>query len=133
MATTLSYGYVRPSDGDRGITFWDQLADDITQLNSHSHNGTDSARLTSQSITAVSAAITTAGWSLQSNGIYRQTVNMPAGTDFDDYGIAFQITASTGSVGVGQRVDLLVEKVSDTSYYLYSNDNALAVTAIYIV
>ena len=46
MATTLSYGFVRPATGDKGSVFFPALEDNITQLNSHDHDGTDSALMT---------------------------------------------------------------------------------------
>ena len=125
MSTTLTYGYVKPADGDRGSTFWDDLADDIQQLNDHSHDGSDSSLLISTSIIPVSNSVLVADWGNLTNGIYRATVNCPAGVDYDDYPMAFR--DSTGA-----NVYLSTEKINSTSFYVYSNSN-VDITIHYIV
>lgn len=131
MSTTLSYGFVRPATGDKGSTFWGQLENDITQLNDHTHNGSDSALLTATSFLAVSQTISAASWAHQGAGTYRQTVTMPAsittnGGVFDDYLIQFRDNTS------GQVITPTVERVTPTTFYVYINDNTITLKAKYI-
>ncbi len=132
MPVTLSYGYIKPITGDTGATFWSNLEADITQLNSHSHNGIDSAILSSTSITPVAdtTSIVAVNWVLVSLGTYRMAVTTPPSISFDSYGLSFQITNGTD---VGARVFPTVVKISATSYYVYTNDNTVNMTVLYMV
>lgn len=130
MAITLSYGYIKPEDGDTGVTFWDQLAADIQRLNDHTHNGTNSAILTAQSVEGVSDTISSASWSATSGGTYRQLVTTPPGITFDAYARNFVI--ANGSE-IGHQIYPSVEKVTNTTYYVYTNDNTIDLTVLYLV
>lgn len=129
---TLSYGYKRPANGDTGATFWDNLSFNITRYNGHSHNGVDSAQLTSIAITVVqdTTSLVAANWVLVSGGLYRTLVTVPASITYDGYGLEFQITNGTDS---GYRVQLASLKVSNTTFYVYSNDATINVTILFTV
>lgn len=133
MATTLSYGFVRPANGDRGTTFWDDLADDITQLNNHSHNGTDSAYLTPNSVSALSQDLAKASWVLVSNGIYSQSVTITGSGVYNNLAIVFRVKAinSSTTATVGDILLLSYTKTSATQYTVYCNDPELDLTVIY--
>jgi hypothetical protein len=130
MPTTLSYGFVKPQTGDKGSVFFPDLEDNIQQLNDHTHNGTNSAKLTAAAMTATTQAILSASWSLLGDGIYRQLVTVPAsltgnGGTYDNHAVQFRNTAN------GRMLYLSTEKASSTTYYLYINDNSIDVTAVY--
>jgi hypothetical protein len=131
MATTLSYGFEKPATGDKGTVFWPALEDNIQQLNDHTHNGTNSARLTSVGSQATVQSVTAVGWSSVGDGLYRQLVTLPAaltavGGVYNDYKIQIRNAAAT------ERVLLLpVEKVSTTTFYVWINDNTIALKVIY--
>lgn len=121
---TLSYGFKKPQDGDKGSIFWDALADDIQQLNDHTHNGVDSALLSSSAMTGLTQSVLAAGWVHQGGGTYRQLVNTPGGRDIDNYQLSFKDAN-------GHQLVLTVEKVTDSSFYVYINDNTVDLTAMY--
>lgn len=123
---TLSYGYKKPQTGDRGSSFFTAMEQNIQRLNDHTHNGTDSAPLPAQSITGIPQAILAVNWVTYGGptGFYRQQVTVPAGFDYDEVGISFRL--STGEI-----IYPTVERVSDTQYYIYTNDNTLAYVAVY--
>lgn len=130
MSTTLSYGFVKPTTGETGAVFFPILEDNIQKTNDHNHNGTNSARLTAIAMAAVTQAISSASWSHQGAGTYRQTVSIPAslqavGGTYDDYNIQMRDSSS------GNILYLTIEKVSSTSYYVYINDNSISLTAVY--
>lgn len=127
---TLSYGYLKPQTPDNGGDFFPALEQDIQQLNDHTHNGSNSALLTSQSITPVSQTILTASWSATSGGTYRQLVTTPPAIDFDNYGLAFRIASGAN---LGFEIHPSVERVTDTTFYVYTNDNTIDVTILYLV
>lgn len=124
---TLSYGYKQPQSGDTGSTLWQALEDDISRLNGHTHNGTDSAHLPVQNFTTTKQLILAAAWAGFGGptGHYRQAVAIPAGFTFDDFSVDFRDTAT------GRKLYMGVTKIDNTSFYLYSIDNTLAVTAVY--
>ena len=122
---TLSYGYKRPQTGDQGSTLFQALEDNITRLNDHDHDGSDSAQLTTSSVVATTQSISSGSWSATSQGNYRQLVTLPGSLDIDDIGII--IKNSSGHI-----VHATIEKVSDTTYYVYTNDNSTGFTAVYV-
>lgn len=122
---TLTYGLKRPETGDAGTSLFTALEDNITQIDAHTHNGTDSPLLPAQSIEAVAQTISSASWVASgATGHYRQTVTMPAGFDFDEVQIGFRTTA-------GIVIMPTVEKVNDTSYRVYTTDNTINFIAVY--
>ena len=125
MATTLTYGFVRPTTGDVGSSFFGNLEDNITRTNDHDHNGTNSKKLTSASITARTGTLLAASWASEGNGTYSQTVSMPVGMSFDDYFLCFKNAS-------GHQVFPTVEKVSSSSYEVFVNDNTLVLTVLYL-
>lgn len=127
MAITHAYGLVEPQNGDTGSTFFPQIAADIAQIDGHTHNGSNSALLTSTSITPVSATISSGSWIATSGGTYRQSVQTPAGITYDSYGVQFRDNA-TGNV-----VALTVEKIDATHFYAYTNDNTKNYKVLYLV
>lgn len=135
MSTTLSYGFKKPTTGDKGggATGWfKQLEDDITQLNGHTHNGSNSAPLSTASVIGTRQTILSAasgGWVLVANGIYSKTVTMPAGLLYTQVSIEIQSgVAATG----GAKIFLQTEPTASTNEVkVYSNDNTLDMTLVY--
>lgn len=125
MSTTLTYGLVVPADGETGSIVFPILEADITQIDGHSHNGVNSARLTRTAITSITALISSASWVATTGGTYRQLVTMPAGVSYGDVFINFVLTT------LGHQIFPTVEKVSASTYYVYTNDNSLDYTAVY--
>ncbi len=123
---TLTYGYKKPETNDRGNIFFVPLAADIQQLNDHFHNGVDSALIPGSSIIKPTTSILAVGWSATSGGRYRQEITLPTGFLFASAIIRF-ITAA------GNVAELTTELGSAANkYYVYVNDNTLALTAVYV-
>lgn len=124
---TLSYGYKKPQNGDRGAAgFFTPMEDNIQRLNDHTHDGTNSAPLPAQSILGVAQNILAVNWVTYGGptGFYRQLVTVPPGFDYDKVFISFRTTA-------GHYIFPSVEKVSTTQYYVYITDNTLSLVAVY--
>jgi len=109
----LSYGYELPETGDFGDVWFVSIEDNIKRLNSHSHNGTDSAKITSSSVTSTHQTVLSGTFSVV-GGRYRSTVSMAAGLSFDDYLIICKDPSS------GDQVFLSIEKIDANSFYLYT-------------
>lgn len=122
---TLSYGYLKPETGDKGTTLFTALEGDIQRLNDHTHNGTDSASLPAQSISAVTQTILSAAWVASgATGHYRQLVTCASGFTIDATNIGFRSVA-------GHIIFPTVEKVTATTFYVYTTDSSAAMTAVY--
>ena len=128
MSSTTTYGYKLPADGDLGSTFWNDLEDDISRLDAHTHNGTNSPKITAASVNSTrdAAAIT---WAVLGGAEFRATITVPAG-------IVVPYGSSTGQIPLfiasNEIVFLKWLAISTTQYYVYSNDNTLAFTVFYI-
>lgn len=120
---TLSYGYKKPQTRDSGSTLWTALEDNIQRVNDHTHNGVNSSKITTASVTATTQSVPEADWVSTSQGNYRQLITL-SGLLFDEINIDFRNES-------GHPVFLEVEKVSSTTYYVYTNDNSMTYTAVY--
>lgn len=124
MATTLSYGYIQPQNGDPGSTWFPALNSNIAQLNSHNHDGVTSAQLASTSITSGSVSIPAASWVLVEPGKYSQLVTCPSGYNMTQYSITFYL--STGEI-----ITPSITQNSGTTFTVFSPFNTLTYTAVF--
>lgn len=122
----LNYFFKKPQTGDKGSVFFPALEQNFQQLNDHTHNGANSAKIPGSSVTSVAQAVV-GSWSPTSGGTYRQIVTLPGTMLFDDYAILFRDQASPK-----KQLFLDVEKISSNTYYVYTNDNTISVTAYYL-
>jgi hypothetical protein len=122
---TLTYDFEKPETGDKGDVFFPALEDNVQKLNDHTHNGVNSAKITSSSVTTTTQAILAAGWVSQGGGTYRQLVTMSGSLLYNDYFINVKLTSS------GHQVFPVIEKVSANTFYVYINDNTLDLTLYY--
>lgn len=121
---TLSYGYLKPQTGDLGPVVFPALQDNIQRLNDHSHDGSNSAQLTRTAVASSTQTLSSASWGATSGGNYRQAVTMPAGFDFDTISLEFRLST-------GELIHPTVERISDTSFYVYINDNTQNLIVLY--
>jgi hypothetical protein len=121
----LSYGFKKPETGDKGSVFFPALAFDIQQLNDHTHNGSDSAKLTTLSSISTTKAISAASWSSLGGGMYSQRVAMPAGLLWAQTIVQIKDTN-------GNNYDLRLDKVVGAEQFdVFCNDNTLNLVAYF--
>ena len=71
MSTTLTYGLKKPVDGDDSASWMDDYEDNLDLLDSHNHNGTNSAQLSSAAIAKESVeAVVVGDWTGGSAGAW---------------------------------------------------------------
>lgn len=123
---TLSNGYLLPETGDRGNVFFPALESNIQRLNDHSHNGSDSERLTIEALegSTDTTSLVPANWVLQANELYRAPVTMPGNRLFDTTTISLR---ANNKPLYGD-----IEKVTINTFYVYVSDPTLSVTVLYI-
>lgn len=121
MATTLSKGYIKPSNPDTGDTFWANLATNIQLMNDHVHDGT-----LGNVLPTVTANVPSASWAAVAGqaGTYSQTMTMPAALSYDACEVSFRLTNGT-------KIYPTCTRVSATQYVVYTNDNTQSYTAVY--
>ena len=118
---TLSYGFKKPENDDRGDLFFPAMEENMQQLNDHTHNGVNSALLATTSQTILSASWVAAAIG---GGLYRQLITVPTGFSYDTADIWFKLST-------GEYVYPSIERASSTTYYIYTNDNSLTYVARY--
>lgn len=123
---TLSYGYLKPQTGDAGSIWFPALEQDLIQLNEHDHDGINSAPLATGAVLSTNQAILASNWVSVGGGTFRQAITLPAGLIWGMMWVNFLLAAS------GNQVYPVVEKISSTSYYVYTNNNTLDYTAVYV-
>ena len=119
---TLSYGYKNPENGDRGSIWFPALNDNIVRLNGHTHDGSNSPLIAATAVTK--GTVTTSTWSANGTGSYRQTLTVPSGFNMDDYSISVYDAS-------GIRVLPSIEKLSTTTFRIYTLDNTFVYTVIF--
>lgn len=123
---TLTYGLKRPQTRDTGSTLFTALEDNITQLDAHSHDGITSALLSTASLVATTQTISSASWGAAvSTGRYRQTITLPGSLSLTN---CYPLFKDANGIGVL----LTWEKVTTTTYYVYTNDSSQNYTAVYV-
>lgn len=128
---TLQYLRQQPETNDPSDVWMPSLAANVSKDDVHNHDGVNSKKLTSVlSNTITTQSILAAAWVLVSGGRYRQVITLPVvGTtqiNYDDVSMQFRL--STGEI-----VNPTIEKISATTYYVYTVDNSQALTVLYSV
>lgn len=79
MADTLSFGYLRPANGDPANAWQPAINSTITQVNDHDHDGSNSANISPASITALLTTISVGDWgAADGDGNYTVSKAAPA-------------------------------------------------------
>lgn len=123
---TLSNGYLLPDSGDRGNVFFPALEDNIQRVNDHTHNGSNSEKLTPESFVGLTdiLSLVPANWVLQASGLYRAPVVMPGNKTFDTTTISLRLN--------DKPVYGDIEKLTSNTFYVYVNDPSISVTVLYL-
>ncbi len=120
-----SFGFLKPDNGETGSVVFPALNTNTQKLNDHTHNGVNSAKLTSTSVEGVTQSILSAAWVATTGGYYRQVITVPPNLTYGKFFVAFQNPS-------GHQIFPTVEKIDATSFYVYTIDNSEGMTAIYV-
>jgi len=121
---TLSFGFKKPQAPDKGPVVFPAMEDNIQKLNDHTHDGSNSSKITTASIESTKQTILAAAWVSLGGGNYRQLINLAPGFDFDTCVMSFRDPS-------GSYIHPSVERVSDTTAYIYTNDNTINMDIYY--
>ena len=131
---TSLYGngsYIMPTDDDVGNDVFALLETYLERLALHDHTGDDSISI-SLNFTKISedyvvgVALT---WSLVADGVYRALVSISDLTPTYDGNLRTMFYQVGGGDWIG--FNPRVERVSNTTYYVYSNDNTMNLRTVY--
>jgi len=120
----LSYGYRQPQNGDRGSVWFPALNFDIQRLNDHSHDGVDSAFLSSSSIANAKVPLLAVNWVADGTGRYKQQGTVPVNYNMDDFTITVRIV--TGDIVLAS-----IQRDSNILFTVYTLDNTLDYEAVF--
>lgn len=119
--TVLSQGYQKPSDPTAGDLWFAAMEENIQLMNDHTHAGDDGAFIAKSTSSVVAGS-----WGADlGGGLYRQLITLPDSRTFDT--TKLEVRRSTGEVVYAQ-----IERVSATTFYIYTNDNSLDYTIYYV-
>lgn len=133
--TFTNGGIERPKSGDKGNedvfaileTFMERMA-------THSHSGADSStiNLNFEKETQVFTSLTGLTWTDLGEGTYRTSLALPVGVTktFDQLDRFFYLSRDGGTTY--QRFYPNVEKIDDSNYYVFSNDNTIDIKVVLI-
>ena len=122
---TLSYGFKKPEDGDKGDAVFTALEENIQRTNDHTHNGVNSAPIDIAFLTKYSQDVPAASWGSPVDGLYSTIVSMVGGLQFDTATVTIRETST------GKLMSLSYEKVSANSFRVYCNDPTKDITILY--
>lgn len=125
MATTLSYGFINPQNGDKGSTWFPAMNSNIVQLNNHNHDGVTSAPITASYITKGTVTVSSGSWVSDGTGRFRQDVTVPSGFNMDDYTIQVRLQSN------GYIIHPSFEKLTTNTFRIYSLDNTLTYLVVF--
>lgn len=111
----LSNGYKLPETGDFGDVWFPALEDNITRVNSHNHDGSNSEKLSSINIASVVQTVL-AGTFSASGDEFRSLVSLAGGAvEVDSNHVAFRDPTTK------EPIYMRYEKETLTSIYVYTN------------
>ena len=122
----LTFGRKLPETSDKGNVFFPALEDNITLNDAHDHDGTNSKALQSHNMTPGTLAVDLTGYSVSGN-LYRKTVTMPSGYEFETSHISVRLNGGTRDK---EQIFPKMEYVSATSFLLYMPTNSQAVNLL---
>jgi hypothetical protein len=120
----LSFGYKKPQSGDRGSIWFPAIEFDIERLNTHSHDGLNSAVLSTGSSFSVSQNLPTV-WTSDGLAQYKQSVTIPSPIKYDTCVIQFRKTDDKSIL------HLTAVRTSINTFDVYTYDSTLDVTVVY--
>jgi len=124
---TLSFGYKQPETGDLGSIVFPALEGNIVQLNDHTHDGLDSAKIDTGSINPLFIDVLAAAWGVTiGNGLFKQTITLPAVLSYDTTAFTTKLLSS------GHLVFANIEKVSASQYDIFTNDDSEGFKVLYL-
>jgi hypothetical protein len=118
---TLTYGFEKATLPTTADVWMPAFERNWQKVNDHTHNGVNSAQIAN-----TTATVSSASWGSDlGGGRYRQLITLPGTMQFDSTRI--EVRRSTGQMAYPT-----IEKVSATTFYIYTNDNSVSYILNYL-
>lgn len=120
---TSTYNVKLPEDGDKGQVVFDALNSNFTILRDHDHDGSDSGKITSSSLTKNTITLPAVSWTAtgSTNG-YKQTVTLSGAYTLANCALKFLVASGANQYKV---VYPTIIPVSVTQFEVVVNDSTL--------
>lgn len=123
--------YQKPEDKDRGNDVFSVLEAFMDRMAAHSHTGADSKEISLNIEKNIATFVNGVDhtWASVSDGLYRAQLPVVVGVDYD---LTIRKFFYKSGVGADDYVEFFpkVERIDDSNYYIYSNDNALSLKVV---
>lgn len=118
---TLSRGVKKPESGDLGNVVFPAMEANCVILNDHNHDGVTSAPLSGNAISANVILALAPGWVAVAgkDGTYRQLITITGGLTLSNSILKIE------HLGNHSVIFPTIEGVSNTQFYIYTNDNTI--------
>lgn len=101
-----------PELGERGNSFSLPLSNSIETLDTHTHDGVTSDKISAKNLVKEYVILAQADW-VADGGEYKQTLTLPSGHDADSISMTFLINSGSN---IGKRISPCVKKTSSTEF-----------------
>lgn len=134
---TLTYGLKKPETNDKSSVWMPAMEDNMSHIDSHSHNGTDSTLLSPGSFSKPTSTITSGQWISDTLGNYHVVVTVPVSisSDANFSDIKYWETVvkiNTAGATFGDRIYPSIERESASTFSVRVNDNTLDLIIYYV-
>jgi hypothetical protein len=119
------YGIKKPESGDSGELVFDALGSNIDQQEAHTHDGTNSAKISAASISKSTVAVSSASWLTVTDKGWRKLITCPSGFNIESYLPIFRTSDY-------RLINPTIERVTSTTFYMTQNiSSSLELTVIF--
>jgi len=113
---TLTFGILKPQNGDKGSVFFPALEDNLQQLNDHNHDGFNSSKISSLGVLPTNAFVDllAGDFTVLGNDVFEIEITAPAGVSNIDFFNPYYIVGN-------ERIHPTFEKTDLAKFKIYTN------------
>lgn len=111
---TLSNGYKLPDTGDFGDEWFPALEDNITRVNGHTHDGTDSEQLNTQNILGIPQTVVAGSFSVDGDRFSALVTLAGGSVDIDNKSVQVR------DITTKNTLFMEIEKITNTQIKVYT-------------
>lgn len=120
---TTTYGYKIPENGDTGAPVFAALGGNATLVDAHTHNGINSAKITSSDLQRSTISLPSGSWVATSDGTgFKQTVTCPGVYTLANSSFRFRVSSGAHANKI---IHPTILPISVTSFEVVVNDSSL--------
>lgn len=117
-----------PETNDRGSIFCPAISESLTILDTHSHDGLNSPKISTKELTKPEIILQSANWTMD-GGDYKQMVTLPAGYLYDNSHLKFIINSGAD---IGSEINPTVKKVGINTFEVFIMSNTVDLKVVVV-